>query len=167
MSIFNSIIEEHESLKAKAKSEAEAAEAAKNEAKFLFISDFHKLTETVALPILEEFRDNAIDYGFPAEIQIGTNSESNPYITLRFQVVKNRNFSNDSKLDCTFTLTGIIQSQEVEHAYHFDYPPKKIGCEKNGPQKNKYKILSINENVLNRELRELFSQALQRHDSQS
>lgn len=155
MSIFNKVISAHAETKTRVEHTAAAEAAARSAAETAFLSDFEKQISEVAAPMFEKFAADAIKHGYPATVEHAQDGKSNPIYTVKLIPEARAKFSINASDQIAYSVTGIIAHQKVEHVSYFD---QRRG--KNGIKKSTFGVASINVAVLERELTEFLSAAL-------
>lgn len=155
MSVFNKVIE----INLRAKTDAEQAAAAAAEARQTvekqFAAEFHIQIEAIAKPIFDKFIVDAIAYGFPAKTEFSDDGNSNPSYSLIILPELGSQFGLNTSKNCVFKIEGKIASQKVEYVSYYDQRPHK-----NGIKRQEFGIQSINKTLLERELSEFLTSAI-------
>lgn len=159
MSLFNRVFKEHEKNKSEP-TEARVQGAAEVPVVLqAFSSDFHAAVSSVAGPFFEEFASDALRYGFPSAIEEGVDRNGNSFISVRLIPQRGSAFGTNRSIECAFVLKGLLSEQKVEHASYFDKRPGK-----NGVNKDKLEIQSINKSVLENLLTKFLRSSLSTKD---
>lgn len=156
MSVFNKVIAAHQHAKTQAEHAVAAAAAAKTAAEAEFARQFAEQVDQVARPVFERFAADAMAHGFPAAAEHSHDGKANPIYAVRLVPEKGAQLGVNAASEIVYSLKGVTSEQKVEHAWFFDQRPGKKGV-KNGA----FGIQSINATVLERELGEFLSSALQ------
>ena len=122
---------------------------------FEFVTSFNNQIKQVAEPIFLAFIADALEYGFPAEVEHGRDGADNPTYTLKIIPYKNATFGTNKSLECVYRIRGLVVEQKIELASYFDQRPGK-----NGKKMGIFTIQSINTSLFEQELSEFFSAAL-------
>lgn len=155
MSVFNKVMTAHQDAKTAAEHDAAAAAAARSEAEARFALEFAEQVRTVAQPIFEKFAADAVAFGFPATTENAHDGKANPIYGVRVVPRKEAQLGSDASEEIVYTLKGIVDQQKVEHGSFFDQRPGR-----NGVKKAVFGIMSINKELLERELGQFLSAAL-------
>ena len=156
MSVFDKVIAAHDQAIAARQEAHEKALADKASAEEQFKQDFVAKVNEIALPIFEQFAQDAHKHSFPALVDQSSDGYGNPSIAVRIVPVRGAVLPTVNKSEeAVFVLRGVVKDQKVEHVSYFDQRPGR-----NGNSKVAFGIPSINKDVLERNLEQFLTAAL-------
>jgi len=155
MSIFNSVIQEHDKKKSEMDAHQAKQEAQKQAAKDEFVEKFTIETSDVVMPLFEEFVADAKNYGFPAKIEKIQPGVDRVYLSVTLIPEKGTEFGTNRSLQSVFSVIGHVLTQKVEYVSYYDQRPGK-----NGIERSSLGIASIKKDVIERELGKFLKMAM-------
>jgi hypothetical protein len=155
LSIFDSVIQEHDKKKAEMEARIADAQALKQAAQNDFVEKFNATVSSVVEPIFAEFVADAKKYGFPAEVEEIRGREETIYVSLRLIPEKGAVFGTNRSAQVVFSINGMITSQKVEYVSYYDQRPGKHGTDRTD-----FGLPSLNKDVIERELAKFLKMAI-------
>lgn len=128
MSIFDRVLQNHESKRAaQAALGAEIAAQARAERE-QFIGSFRSMADNMARPLLEQFARDAQARGYAALVREGADGDNNPYISITFIPRHGARVGADPANECVCQLKAIPEERVVECASCHDQRPGRDGA---------------------------------------
>lgn len=157
MSMFDRALENHNAEIERKKQERDKAALEKKNKEQLFNEYFYEKTRAIAKPIFEEFVADARRNNFSAYLKEDEDRQGAPNITVRVNMVVGATTTPNSRdiEDIYYTIRGISHMGAVEHTYCYN---QRRGA--SGMRAETHAVSSINEELIRRNLQELWESAL-------